>query len=43
MERMKWQGTEQVSVAVNKVNELSEENKANIESLIKEVGKFKVE
>ena len=36
-------GAEQITIAVGKVNELSEENRTSIESLIKEVEKFKVE
>ena len=36
-------GAEQVTVAVNKVNELSEENRISIDELVNEVGKFKVD
>ncbi|MDR3200982.1 MAG: methyl-accepting chemotaxis protein, partial [Spirochaetales bacterium] len=36
-------GAEQIDVAVNRVNEISSENKNNIESLSLAVGKFKVE
>ncbi|HQB62203.1 MAG TPA: methyl-accepting chemotaxis protein, partial [Spirochaetota bacterium] len=36
-------GTEQIAAAVNKVNELTEDNKLSIDALMKEVGKFKVD
>ena len=36
-------GAEQVTVAVNNVNELTVKNKSSIEALMKEVGKFKVD
>jgi len=35
-------GTDEITIAVNKINDLTEENKCNIESLEKEVSKFKV-
>jgi len=37
------QGAEQVNLAVNNVNEVSIKNREGIESLIREVSKFKVE
>jgi methyl-accepting chemotaxis protein len=36
-------GAEQINTAVNRVNEISVENKTNIDVLVNEVGKFKVE
>ena len=36
-------GTEQINETINKVNEISENNRKNIETLLKEVSKFKVE
>ncbi len=36
-------GAEQINVAVNQVNEISQKNKETIETLMKEVSKFKVE
>jgi methyl-accepting chemotaxis protein len=36
-------GAEQINVAVNRVNEISSQNKENIDVLVKEVSKFKVE
>jgi methyl-accepting chemotaxis protein len=36
-------GAEQINMAVNRVNEISVENKGNIDMLVNEVGKFKVE
>jgi methyl-accepting chemotaxis protein len=36
-------GAEQINVAVNRVNELSSQNKENIDVLVREVSKFKVE
>ena len=36
-------GVQQITAAVNKINEMSNENKACIDSLIREVGKFKVD
>jgi methyl-accepting chemotaxis protein len=36
-------GAEQINVAVNRVNAISNENKENIEVLVREVSKFKVE
>jgi methyl-accepting chemotaxis protein len=36
-------GAEQINTAVNRVNEISVENKSNIDVLVSEVGKFKVE
>jgi methyl-accepting chemotaxis protein len=36
-------GADQINVAVNRVNTISEENKGNIEVLVREVSKFKVE
>jgi methyl-accepting chemotaxis protein len=36
-------GTDQINVAVNRVNNISGENKANINTLVQEVAKFKVE
>jgi methyl-accepting chemotaxis protein len=36
-------GAEQINVAVTKVNEISSQNKENIDVLVKEVSKFKVE
>ena len=36
-------GAEQINVAVNRVNEISEKNRENIDLLVQEVSKFKVE
>jgi methyl-accepting chemotaxis protein len=36
-------GAEQINVAVNRVNEISGQNKENIDVLVREVSKFKVE
>ncbi|MDR0708090.1 MAG: methyl-accepting chemotaxis protein, partial [Treponema sp.] len=36
-------GTAQINVAVNRINDISEQNKENIELLVKEVSYFKVE
>jgi methyl-accepting chemotaxis protein len=36
-------GADQINVAVNRVNEISGQNKDNIDVLVKEVSKFKVE
>jgi methyl-accepting chemotaxis protein len=36
-------GAEQINIAVNRVNEISSQNKENIEVLVKEVSRFKVE
>ena len=36
-------GAEQITVAVNKVNDLAKDNKESIDSLMAEVAKFKVE
>jgi methyl-accepting chemotaxis protein len=36
-------GSEQINVAVNQVNDLSEKNRENIDLLVKEVSRFKVE
>jgi methyl-accepting chemotaxis protein len=36
-------GADQINVAVNRVNEISVENKNNIDDLLHEVGKFKIE
>jgi methyl-accepting chemotaxis protein len=36
-------GAEQINVAINRVNTISEDNKTNIDVLVKEVSKFKVE
>jgi methyl-accepting chemotaxis protein len=36
-------GAEQINVAINRVNTISEDNKANIDVLVNEVSKFKVE
>jgi methyl-accepting chemotaxis protein len=36
-------GTDQINTAVNRVNNISGENKANINTLVQEVAKFKVE
>ncbi|MDR2632405.1 MAG: methyl-accepting chemotaxis protein [Treponema sp.] len=36
-------GADQINAAVNKVNSISEQNKENIDVLVKEVSKFKVE
>jgi methyl-accepting chemotaxis protein len=36
-------GTEQINVAVNHVNEISGENRTNIDNLIREVSRFTVE
>jgi methyl-accepting chemotaxis protein len=36
-------GADQINIAVNRVNTISTENKENIDILVKEVSKFKVE
>ena len=36
-------GAEQVNVAVNNVNDMTEKNREAIDSLLKEVSRFKVE
>jgi methyl-accepting chemotaxis protein len=36
-------GADQINIAVNRVNEISVDNKSNIDILVNEVGKFKVE
>jgi len=36
-------GAEQVNIAVNNVNEISSKNREGIESLLREVSKFKVD
>jgi methyl-accepting chemotaxis protein len=36
-------GAEQINIAVNRVNEISGQNKENIDVLVKEVSRFKVE
>ena len=36
-------GADQINVAVNRVNELSSNNKENIDVLVREVSRFKVE
>ncbi|MDR1047713.1 MAG: methyl-accepting chemotaxis protein, partial [Treponema sp.] len=36
-------GADQINVAVNRVNTISGENKENIDILVREVSKFKVE
>jgi methyl-accepting chemotaxis protein len=36
-------GAEQINVAVTRVNDISGHNKKNIDVLVQEVGKFKVE
>jgi methyl-accepting chemotaxis protein len=36
-------GAEQINVAVNRVNEITEKNRENIDLLMQEVSKFKVE
>jgi methyl-accepting chemotaxis protein len=36
-------GTEQINVAVNSVNEISGKNRDNIDYLIQEVSRFKVD
>ncbi|MDR0645349.1 MAG: methyl-accepting chemotaxis protein, partial [Treponema sp.] len=36
-------GAEQINVAVSRVNEISDQNKENIDVLVREVSKFKVE
>jgi methyl-accepting chemotaxis protein len=36
-------GADQINIAVNRVNEISVDNKSNIDVLVNEVGKFKVE
>jgi methyl-accepting chemotaxis protein len=36
-------GAEQINVAVNRVNTISGQNKDNIDILVREVSKFKVE
>jgi len=36
-------GAEQVNIAVHQVNEISGKNRAGIETLLKEVSRFKVE
>jgi methyl-accepting chemotaxis protein len=35
-------GAEQINVAVNRVNEISGQNKDNIDTLVREVSRFKV-
>ncbi|MCL2810203.1 MAG: methyl-accepting chemotaxis protein, partial [Treponema sp.] len=35
-------GTEQINIAVHRVNELSNKNRENIDLLVREVSKFKV-
>jgi methyl-accepting chemotaxis protein len=36
-------GADQINIAVNRVNTISGENKENIDILVREVSKFKVE
>jgi len=36
-------GVQEITIAVNKVNDISQENKQSIEALLREVGAFKVE
>jgi methyl-accepting chemotaxis protein len=36
-------GTEQINIAVNRVNELSGQNRDNIDILVREVSRFKIE
>ena len=36
-------GADQINVAVHQVNEISGQNKVNIDALVKEVSRFKVE
>jgi methyl-accepting chemotaxis protein len=36
-------GADEINVAINRVNTISGENKRNIDVLVKEVSKFKVE
>jgi methyl-accepting chemotaxis protein len=36
-------GADQINVAVNRVNDISGQNKARIDTLVKEVSRFKVE
>jgi methyl-accepting chemotaxis protein len=36
-------GADQINVAVSRVNEISGQNKENIDILVREVSKFKVE
>jgi methyl-accepting chemotaxis protein len=36
-------GADQINIAVNEVNTISEQNKDNIDILVKEVSKFKVD
>jgi methyl-accepting chemotaxis protein len=36
-------GADQINVAVNRVNEISSQNKESIDILVKEVSRFKVE
>jgi methyl-accepting chemotaxis protein len=36
-------GAEQINIAVNRVNEISVENKTDIDELLREVDKFKTE
>jgi methyl-accepting chemotaxis protein len=36
-------GAEQINIAVNRVNEITGDNKENIDILVKEVSRFKVE
>jgi methyl-accepting chemotaxis protein len=36
-------GADQINVAVSRVNEISGQNKENIDVLVKEVSRFKVE
>jgi len=37
------QGAEQINIAVNQVNEISGKNREGIQTLLKEVSRFKVE
>jgi len=36
-------GADQINVAVNRVNDICEQNRNNIDELVQEVSKFKVE
>jgi methyl-accepting chemotaxis protein len=36
-------GAEQINVAINRVNELTGQNRENIDLLVKEVSRFKIE
>jgi methyl-accepting chemotaxis protein len=36
-------GADQINVVVNRVNDISGQNKANIDVLVSEVSKFKIE